>query len=162
MVAALILESGDADHVVASTGLDRRTAFDALDRLASSGLVEQGDDGTYVVLEEAFKQAARQAAVRPERVEHADEPPDHRAVLDRSIVDGRLVHLPTKRSRRLIVLERLAQEFEPGRRYGEREVNQTLRPFDDDVAALRRYLVDERFLDRAAGEYWRSGGRVDT
>ena len=28
-------------------------------------------------------------------------------------------------------------------------------------AALRRYLVDEGFLDRDHGEYWRSGGRVD-
>ena len=27
-----------------------------------------------------------------------------------------------------------------------------------DTAALRRYLVDEDFLSRAAGEYWRSGG----
>jgi hypothetical protein len=33
-----------------------------------------------------------------------------------------------------------------------------LRQFHDDVAALRRYLVDEEFLDREAGEYWRSGG----
>jgi hypothetical protein len=26
------------------------------------------------------------------------------------------------------------------------------------VASLRRYLVDEGFLERAKGEYWRSGG----
>ncbi len=29
-----------------------------------------------------------------------------------------------------------------------------------DHAALRRYLVDEGFLSRASGEYWRSGGTV--
>jgi hypothetical protein len=28
-------------------------------------------------------------------------------------------------------------------------------------AALRRYLVDEGFLDRDHGRYWRTGGRVD-
>ncbi|MBD0322694.1 MAG: DUF2087 domain-containing protein [Aldersonia sp.] len=26
---------------------------------------------------------------------------------------------------------------------------------------LRRFLVDDGFLDRAEGEYWRAGGRVD-
>jgi hypothetical protein len=31
----------------------------------------------------------------------------------------------------------------------------------NDHAALRRYLVDEGFLDREAGVYCRAGGRVD-
>jgi hypothetical protein len=30
-----------------------------------------------------------------------------------------------------------------------------------DTAALRRYLVDDGFLSRDHGEYWRTGGRVD-
>ena len=33
--------------------------------------------------------------------------------------------------------------------------------FFNDHAALRRYLVDEGFLDRDHGVYWRAGGRVD-
>jgi hypothetical protein len=61
----------------------------------------------------------------------------------------------------LIILERLALEFEPGVRYPEREVNRILRPFHDDHITLRRYLVDEGFLSRERGEYWRSGGRVE-
>ena len=28
------------------------------------------------------------------------------------------------------------------------------------LTATRRYLVDEGFLDREAGEYWRAGGTV--
>ena len=67
--------------------------------------------------------------------------------------------MPAKRSRRLVVLDHVAQVFEPGRRYPEREVNVLLRAFYDDYAALRRYLVDEGFLAREDGEYWRSGGR---
>ena len=161
VVAALILEAGTLDDIVSATGLDARSVVDALDRLTSAGLVESGADGTYVVLEESFKAAARAAAPSRPTGQHGDEPDDHQRVLDRAIVDGRIVKLPTKRSKRLIVLERLAQEFEPGVRYVERDVNGALRRFDDDVAALRRYLVDEGFLDRADGEYWRSGGRVE-
>ena len=56
----------------------------------------------------------------------------------------------------------MARTFEPGHRYPEREVNDVLRTFWADYAALRRYLVDEGFLDRADGVYWRAGGTVET
>lgn len=55
----------------------------------------------------------------------------------------------------------MAQRFEPGERYTERQVNAELSSLYDDTATLRRYLVDEGFLDRADGEYWRSGGTVE-
>ena len=74
--------------------------------------------------------------------------------------DGSLTAIPTKIRKRLVVLDLLAQQFEPGRRYEETEVNNTLRAYHPDVAALRRYLVEEGFLDRADGVYWRSGGTV--
>jgi hypothetical protein len=35
-----------------------------------------------------------------------------------------------------------------------------LQLFHPDFAALRRYLVDEGFLTREDGVYWRSGGRT--
>jgi hypothetical protein len=56
------------------------------------------------------------------------------------------------------VLDLLAQNFDPGRRYSEAMVNLILGRFHADVAALRRYLVDEGFLEREHGEYWRAGG----
>jgi len=75
--------------------------------------------------------------------------------------DGRLRSIPAARAKRLVILEVLAQELEPGRHYTEREVDAVLHAFHADHAALRRYLVEEGFLDRAGGEYWRAGGRVD-
>ena len=74
---------------------------------------------------------------------------------------GRLTEIPTKEAKRRIVLERIALEFEPGRRYTEQEVNVLVGAFFNDYASLRRYLVDEGFLDRDHGVYWRAGGRVD-
>jgi hypothetical protein len=81
-------------------------------------------------------------------------------VVDRFVQNGRLVIMPTRRSKRLLVLDHVAQSFEPGRTYPEAEVNEVLRRFHDDYAALRRYLVDELFLTRDGGVYWRSGGTV--
>jgi hypothetical protein len=75
--------------------------------------------------------------------------------------DGRLHTIPARRSKRLVVLDHLAQLFEPGERFEETEVNRRLRGVHDDVAALRRLLVDDGFLTRDRGVYWRSGGSVD-
>jgi hypothetical protein len=88
--------------------------------------------------------------------------PDDRVVIERFMPNGRLEQMPAKRSRRLVVLDQVARMFEPGHRYPEREVNDVLRTVWPDHAALRRYLVDEGFLDRADGVYWRAGGTVET
>jgi hypothetical protein len=75
--------------------------------------------------------------------------------------DGRISVMPAKRAARLILLDRVAQAFEPGRRYPEQAVNEILKAVYDDHAALRRYLIDEGLLTRTpGGTYWRSGGTV--
>lgn len=74
---------------------------------------------------------------------------------------GRLLDMPVKRSKRLLVLDHVAQRFEPGRRYDWREVDEILKAVHDDHAALRRYLVEEGFLSRSEDAYWRSGGTVE-
>ena len=74
--------------------------------------------------------------------------------------DGRIEGMPAKRSRRLLLLDEVAQVFEPGVRYPEPEVNRVLGGMFSDYAALRRYLVDEDLMERADGEYWRIGGPV--
>ena len=75
--------------------------------------------------------------------------------------DGRITALPAKRATRLLLLDEVAQSFEPGRRYDEAVVNEILKTLYDDHAALRRYLVDEELMSRTPdGTYWRSGGTV--
>ena len=61
---------------------------------------------------------------------------------------GRLITMPRRRTDRLVVLQRMAESVEPGREHDEVSVNTSLRPFHDDVAMLRRYLVDEGLLLR--------------
>ncbi len=87
----------------------------------------------------------------------ADPPAQLRAF----IRDGRITAVPAKRTRRLLLLDQVAQAFEPGRRYPEAGVDEILKAVFDDHCALRRYLVDEEFLSRTAGVYWRAGGTVN-
>jgi len=75
--------------------------------------------------------------------------------------DGRITVLPARRAARLLLLDRVAQAFEPGRRYNEAAVNEILKTLYDDHVTLRRYLVDEELMSRTPdGIYWRSGGSV--
>ena len=87
------------------------------------------------------------------------DPPDQ---LRAFIRDGRITAVPAKRTRRRLLLDQVAQAFEPGRRYPEAAVDDVLKSVFDDHCALRRYLVDEDFLSRTAdGQYWRAGGTVN-
>ena len=161
VVAALVLGSATVEEIRAATGLGAREVVTALTRLVAADLVVS-DSGNrrYVLVEEAFRQAAIAAA--PDEGDaggdHPDAPPDAAKVLRAFVRDGRLVSIPAQHGKRLVVLDLLAQEFEPGERYPEREVNRRLRRWHADTAALRRYLVDDGFLERDAGVYWRSGG----
>ena len=148
IAAAMILGASTRRDIAESAGLDEKTVIDGLARMERGGLVEHDGDRWWI-LGEAFKLAARKGA------------PADRSEIHGSLLDGRLVRMPTKRSKRLDLLDHLAQRFEPGRRYSEREVNASLVAVSDDTATLRRYLVDEGFLDRADGVYWRSGGTID-
>ncbi len=85
-------------------------------------------------------------------------------LVERFMPGGRLWRLPSRSAKREVVLQHVAELFEPGRRYPETEVDAVLLGVTEggetDHVSLRRYLVDYRLLAREAGEYWRSGGWV--
>jgi hypothetical protein len=161
VVAALILADSaqTAGALSDATGLSGREVAEALERLVAGELV-RASDGGYSLEQSAFIEAAKADADAPRPSEHGDQPDDVAKVLDTVFRDGRLMQWPAKRTKRLIVLDHLAQQFEVGVHYTEDEVNERLAAFTDDVATPRRYLVDEWFLDRIGGEYWRCGGSI--
>jgi DNA-binding transcriptional ArsR family regulator len=166
VVAALALGATTVDEVVAATGLDARRTSSALERLGAGGLVVGGTGGSGLRLAgERFKEAAQAEARR----RASEEPvaafegttPEAAAVLRNFVADGRLRQIPASHGKRLVVLDWLARRFEPGKTYPERDVNLLLGMAHGDVAALRRYLVDDGFLERRDGFYWRAGGTFD-
>ena len=161
MFAAVELGGTTLDAAATLAGLPVPRAAKALSTLAGAGLVVQGDGGGLYVVGAAFQVAARDALARPSSDEHADRSGEVRRVFEAFVRDGRLTQIPTSRQKRLVVLDWLAQDFEPGVRFSEPMVNLILGKRHADTAALRRYLVDEGLLDRAGGEYWRTGGTVE-
>jgi hypothetical protein len=166
-LAAVALGVETLAEVAERAGLEPRAAARALNRLAAGGLLEGEAGKRYRVRTEALRAAARRSAA--DRREDAGQAGSE--VVGRFQRGGRLVAIPAARSKRLVVLDHLAGLFEPGRRYPEREVNEILGAVHPDYAMLRRYLVDDGFLDRADERapsggrsvkvYWRTGGRVE-
>jgi len=160
VVAALALGASTIEEVADAADLPLKDVALAARRLSRAGLVHR--DGHMLALHaERFGAAARAAAEAAPAPEPLSDDPAEDAVLSAFVRDGRLVSVPAQRTKRLVVLHHLVRVFEPGVRYPEREVNALLAVWHADVAALRRYLVDEGLLTREAGIYWRSGGRVD-
>jgi hypothetical protein len=160
VVAALALGASTIEEVADAADLPLKDVALAARRLSRAGLVHR--DGHMLALHaERFGAAARAAAEAAPAPEPLSDDPAEDAVLSAFVRDGRLVSVPAHRTKRLVVLHHLVRVFEPGVRYPEREVNALLAVWHADVAALRRYLVDEGLLTREAGIYWRSGGRVD-
>ncbi len=156
--AAVVLGARTTEDVSVAAGLPIRETLRALTRLDSGGLVERAKDGWEPRLDRLRRAASARPTVNP--VDYGDVAAETAAVLRVFLPHGRLAQMPAQRTKRRIVLDHIARVFEPGVRYAERDVNSLLRAFGDDYATLRRYLVDEGFLARAGGEYWRVGGTV--
>ena len=149
------------EELATATGQRSRSVLATLGPLLQAGLVEREGD-RYALRREALRmlEAALPQPAPPAKQVLFGMTQEEQGVLGRFFRGEQLVEIPAARGKRLVILERLALDFEPGVRYPEAEVNAMLQRYHPDYAALRRHLVDEGFLDRHAGEYWRSGGRV--
>jgi len=163
VAGALARVDRTADELATELGLPSRRVQTHLGKLTAAGVTTvAADRRTYRVDRETLRHAAE--LVGPPReagLALGAATDDEEIVLRTFFRNGRLTEIPMKHSKRRIVLERIALEFEPGRHYEESEVNVIVGAFFNDNAALRRYLVDEGYLDRDHGVYWRTGGRVD-
>jgi hypothetical protein len=165
VLAALALGATTVSAVVTATGLAPSDAQRALDRLLGAGVVEVAGEGRGLLVAQQRLVATARSAVeaRPRRdPTPGDATAEQADVLRNFVVGGRLTSIPVARAKRRVVLDYLSGRFEPGRVYPEPEVNLILGRVFDDYAALRRYLVDEGFMERRDGFYWRAGGTFDT
>lgn len=81
---------------------------------------------------------------------------EDKKILRDSTFNGRLIKLPSKEKKMLVIMRWLASKFEPGAHYTEKEVNAILTKVHQDYATLRRNLVEYGFMrrERGGGDYW--------
>lgn len=163
LVGLLANRDATVDELADALHLRPPTVSHHLARLRELGLVRVTTEGTshrYALDRAALHTMARDS-LAVESVRHFADDVDGdawaRKVLATFLQDGRLIEIPASRKKRLVILRRLADEFEVGRRYPEREVNSILARFHPDVATLRRELIADahELMRRADGVYWR-------
>ncbi len=163
IAGALARAEATAASLAEGLGIPAPRVRKHLTRLMSTGVARLSPDRTTYRLDaETLRWAAEQVGPpRTAGLALGAATEDEEVVLRTFFRDGRLTEIPAKESKRRIVLERIALEFEPGVRYDEPTVNALVGRFHNDYAALRRYLVDEGLLSREGGRYWRTGGAVE-
>ncbi|MGX1160780.1 hypothetical protein FBY31_0852 [Arthrobacter sp. SLBN-100] len=121
-------------------GLKDQRRNRAIAALIDSGLLEQNASGGLVAPEAIFRDLLAQ---QPRR--------QARTGLDRYMRLGKIERYPANMAERRVLLARIASEaIKPGERLTERQVNERLLSYTDDVVLLRRYLVDFGLLERTA------------
>lgn len=84
-------------------------------------------------------------------------------ILSNFLEGNRIVQLPAKQKKRLVILRWLLEHIDPKKRYPESQLNQLIAQFHPDFATIRRELYEFRFMDREQGIYWRiSEGETQT
>src|SRR5690606_7208889 len=61
---------------------------------------------------------------------------------------GKLKHLPVQLKKKLIVLEKLVEGLEKGRKYSEQEMNAYIKNVHEDYATIRREFIMHQFMFR--------------
>jgi len=68
----------------------------------------------------------------------------------------KLITFSGKQKKKLVILSKIAENFDKGKTYSEKEVNEILVSIYNDFAEIRRYLIEYGFMDRTVNgsEYW--------
>jgi DNA-binding MarR family transcriptional regulator len=148
------------EELAALLRLQPATVSHHLKELTEAGLVRSRKDQYFQVYElwpAALDQrlADLVSLAQPALSARVEEDAYHRKVVGAFLVRGRLSHLPRQRRKRQMVLEEIVAAFEPDREYTEAEVNARLLDFHEDVATVRRALVEHGLMSRDHGRYWR-------
>ncbi len=68
---------------------------------------------------------------------------------------NKVIKMPVGRKKRRVILDEIAQAFEVGKQYPEREVNLIISDYHDDYCFIRRAMIEEKILARENGIYWK-------
>src|SRR5574341_1039389 len=161
LVGLLAHKPHSVEELAANLGISSATASHHLQRLLKADLVEARAQQYYNVYDlraDTLRQMAEQLlsvdSIK-ETAPAADLDRYSNQVLSNYMVRGRLKTIPSQLKKRQVVLQYLSKQFEVGKRYPEKRVNEILKTFHSDYATLRRELVDMKLLARERGQYWR-------
>ena len=162
IVGLLARQDYSVEELAAILDLSSATVSHHLRRLADAGLVEARADQHYHVysLKTETLHEMSQEILSEERLQTTADDLDldayDRKVLRDYMEGDRLKQIPRQWKKREVILRYLVEQFEPDRRYTEKEVNEIIGRTHEDYATLRRLLIDTGRMAREREVYWRT------
>lgn len=159
ILKSLAIEDMYVERLAQRLDLTPPTISFHLKKLAEAGAVTGTKNQYYTVYSlnrELFKGSMLDIIL-----EESDEAPQQqrreeeyrKKVIESFFEDGKLKSIPSQRKKERICLEVIAESFEEGRDYTEREVNIIIADFHDDFCTIRRDMIGEKLLSRDNGIY---------
>jgi predicted transcriptional regulator len=165
IVGLLAEKSYSVEELAELLQLKPSTVSHHLSRLAEAGLVQARSESYYNVyqldqslLQEKARTMFTQGELSNVAAEVDADAYDKKVIRDYTRRDGTLKTLPSQRKKLEAILRYVAQAFEVGKHYSEKQVNEILSGYHNDTATLRRELVGYGLMQRegGGGEYWRA------
>ena len=154
------MKSRHGEELAEILRLNPATISHHLSKLTEAGLLESHKDQYYQVYsltDDVLNKTIAQLVLFPQPglSEQVREDAYRVKVLRTFMKRGRLVQIPAQYKKRQIIMEEIVKDFEPDHEYSEIEVNRILIEYHEDVAMLRRSLIDYKLMQREKGKYWR-------
>ncbi|HEV2121439.1 MAG TPA: metalloregulator ArsR/SmtB family transcription factor [Chloroflexota bacterium] len=163
LLGTLAGQECSVEELASRLGLTPPTVSHHLNKLKELGLVQMQPEGTthvYRLNPEALREMSK-TVLTPEKMASLVDSEEGGEAWERKVLrdffEGeRLKEIPASRKKRSVILKWLASQFEPDRRYPEREVNEIIKRYHPDAATLRRELIGSDLMQREGGIYWRA------
>lgn len=164
LIGVLAQKEASVEELAAILDISPSTASHHLAKLAEIGLVTARVDGYYNLyrletsaLEEMSKKFLSKDAL-PEVAQDLDRKAYERKILSDYLHEDGTIHKLPKNHRKLdVILRYIAEQFQYGRIYTEKEVNAIIGALNEDISGLRCDLISVRYLNREkdGSAYWR-------
>jgi predicted transcriptional regulator len=149
------------EQLAANLNLGASTVSHHLSRLSDAGLVSARAEGYYSVyqlesanLEVLAKRLLERQTLQSFSADVDADAFDRKVLREFLLPDGRIKAFPAQEKKFIVILRHALKKFQPGVRYTEKEVSETLSQLHEDFASLRRGFIDYKFMERKDGVYW--------
>ena len=152
----LLKEDSYVEKIACELSLTPATICYHLKKMESAGVVNCSRSQFYMIYSlnrEIFDRPLYELIKKDDPIVDAEEK-YKKEVLSHFFKYGRLTQIPTQRKKREIVLLEIAKQFERGREYDEKEVNEIIHLFHEDHCTIRREMIACGIMARQKETYW--------
>ena len=153
----LLKEDSYVEKIACELSLTPATICYHLKKMESAGIVNCSRSQFYIIYSlnrEIFDKPLYELIKKDEVIINTEEK-YKKEVISNFFKYGRLTQIPTQRKKREIVLYEILLQFEIGREYDEKEVNEIILRYHDDFCTIRREMIAFGMMTRDHETYKR-------